>query len=55
MRRMPGGELDGPVPLATVRVGDGPRVVARVPADAKPGAVLPVRLENGARVAGGQS
>ena len=52
VRRVPGQVLDEPVALATVRLGEGPRIVARVPPDARPGATLPLRLEGGAPVAG---
>jgi hypothetical protein len=40
----------GPVPIATVRLGTGPQIVARVPADARAGVILRLRLECGGPV-----
>jgi uncharacterized OB-fold protein len=50
VRRSPGTIRDAPVSIATVRLGDGPHVVARVPPDAPSGTVLRLRLERGGPV-----
>ena len=50
VRRIPGRVLDEPVILATVLLGSSPRIVARVTRATEPGAVVGLRLENGAPV-----
>jgi uncharacterized OB-fold protein len=50
VRRSPGMGEHGPVPIATVRLGTGPQIVARVPADARAGVILRLRLECGGPV-----
>jgi uncharacterized OB-fold protein len=51
VRRAPGGLAGGPVAIATVRLGEGPRVVARVRADTQAGETVHLALQGGAPVA----
>jgi uncharacterized protein len=51
LRRAPGRTLDVPVRLATVRLAEGPRLVARLAADEEPGATVRLDLVDGAPVA----
>ena len=51
VRRAPGGLPAGPVVVAAVQLGEGPRVVARVDGGTRPGETVCLSLEAGAPVA----
>jgi uncharacterized OB-fold protein len=53
LRRQPGGALPEPVVLTTIRLADGPRVIARLDSKMPAGTAVQVRIENGAPVGRG--